>query len=75
MSAHDHHDEYAETFVAGLEWMWGEVIEDELATLIGDNCPRLVERTLRTYSANGTSAKFRSGYLPSGPLLLLETAA
>ena len=21
---HDHHDEYGETFVAGLEWMWGE---------------------------------------------------
>ena len=26
MSAHDHHDEYGETFVAGLEWMWGERI-------------------------------------------------
>ena len=24
MSPHDHHDEYGETFVAGLEWMWGE---------------------------------------------------
>lgn len=24
MSAQDHHDEYGETFVAGLEWMWGE---------------------------------------------------
>ena len=24
MSAHEHHDEYGETFVAGLEWMWGE---------------------------------------------------
>ncbi|MCY4350259.1 MAG: methyltransferase domain-containing protein [Thiotrichales bacterium] len=24
MSAPDHHDEYGETFVAGLEWMWGE---------------------------------------------------
>ena len=44
MSAHDHHDEYGETFVAGLEWMWGEVIEDELAILTGDNYPRLVER-------------------------------
>ena len=44
MSAHDHHDEYGETFVAGLEWMWSEVIEDELATLTGDNHPRLDER-------------------------------
>ena len=24
MSAHDRHDEYGETFVAGLEWMRGE---------------------------------------------------
>ena len=24
MSTYDHHDEYGETFVAGLEWMWGE---------------------------------------------------
>ena len=24
MSAQDHHDEYGETFVAGLEWMWGD---------------------------------------------------
>ena len=24
MSADEHHDEYGETFVAGLEWMWGE---------------------------------------------------
>ena len=24
MSTQDHHDEYGETFVAGLEWMWGE---------------------------------------------------
>ena len=24
MSVHDHHDEYGETFVAGLEWIWGE---------------------------------------------------
>ena len=24
MSAHDHHDEYGATFVAGPEWMWGE---------------------------------------------------
>ena len=24
MSTSDHHDEYGEAFVAGLEWMWGE---------------------------------------------------
>ena len=24
MSTPDHHDEYGDTFVAGLEWMWGE---------------------------------------------------
>ena len=24
MSAQDHHDEYGEAFVAGLEWMWGD---------------------------------------------------
>ena len=39
MSAHDHHDEYGETFVAGLEWMWGEGFlspggEEEVARIV-----------------------------------------
>ena len=39
MSAQDHHDEYGETFVAGLEWMWGEGFlspggEEEVARIV-----------------------------------------
>lgn len=39
MSAHGHHDEYGETFVAGLEWMWGEGYlspggEEEVARIV-----------------------------------------
>ena len=39
MSAHDHHDEYGETFVAGLEWMWGDGFlspggEEEVARIV-----------------------------------------
>ena len=39
MSARDHHDEYGETFVAGLEWMWGEGFlspggEEEVARIV-----------------------------------------
>ena len=39
MSANDHHDEYGETFVAGLEWMWGEGFlspggEEEVARIV-----------------------------------------
>ena len=39
MSTQDHHDEYGETFVAGLEWMWGEGFlspggEEEVARIV-----------------------------------------
>ena len=39
MSDQDHHDEYGETFVAGLEWMWGEGFlspggEEEVARIV-----------------------------------------
>ena len=39
MSTQDHHDEYGKTFVAGLEWMWGEGFlspggEEEVARIV-----------------------------------------
>ena len=39
MSMSDHHDEYGEAFVAGLEWMWGEGFlspggEEEVARIV-----------------------------------------
>ena len=68
MTDPDHHEEYGDAFVAGLEWMWeasaalveacgftdiewrdrnawyAQAVDEEIATLTGENYPRLVER-------------------------------